>query len=192
MIFGALFALFLSLVRACPKQKQSCTVVLDGINTISTPALLVELESMSISVTLAVSWNDLMTFEAVRMIAREAVWRGHVIALASLSGFETDWDVIDREWSQATGSQLRYLLPSAIASNNKNSSLETIHFNLDLTPDYLTNVPQLVHEQLKLTPQSGRIIYGNSFAPGINSKVLDAIQAYQYEKFTFLKIDLCM
>lgn len=189
MILTILFAYLLSSVLACSKQKQACAVVMDGINLQSTPALLVELESLNISVTLAVSMNDLLAFEAVRMIAREAVWRGHTIALSSLSGFEADWPAIKREWLEATGSELKYSLPG-IAS--KASGLESVNFNLDLTPDYVTNVPQLVHEQLKVTPQTGRIVYANSFVPGINAKVMDAIQAYQYEKFTFLKLDSCI
>jgi hypothetical protein len=191
MILAALLVLIMaSSGFACPKQKQACTVVLDGINLHSTPALLVDLESFNISATLAVSMTDLMAFESVRMIAREAVWRGHVIALSSLNGLEADWGRIGGEWQEATGSALKYLLPGI--AHNKNGSYEVITYNLDLTPDYVSNVPQLVHEQLKLTPQTGRIIYANSFVPGINDKVMDAIQAYQYEKFSFIKIDSCL
>lgn len=195
LLLAFLFAAMLLVsqqVSACPRQKQSCAVILDGINVQSTPNLLVELESLNISVLLAVSMNDLLVFDTVRMIAREAVWRGHVIALSSLSGYEEgDWDAIEKEWLAATGSELKYVLPS-VAADKSSSSHEVIKFNLDLTPDYITNVPQFVHEQVKLTPNLGRIIYANSFSPGINAKVIDTIQAYQYEKFNFVKIDSCV
>ena len=183
--------LLASAVSACTKQKQTCSIVLDGISVQSTPGLLVELEAHQIPVTLAVSLADLKAFEEVRLIAREASWRGHTLALAwpfNDPSATIDWTQISKDWYEATGSDIKYVLPSV----PKNASHHPINYNLDLTPDYVTNVPQLVLEQLKMTPTTGRLIYGNSFAPGMSHKILDAVSAYRSSSFSFIPIDKCI
>lgn len=184
-----LLFLFLSMVSACTKQKQACSIVLDGISVQSTPSLLVELEAYQIPITLAVSLADLKAFEEVRLIAKEASWRGHTLALAwSDPTIPADWTQIDRDWYAATGTNIKYVLPSV----PQNASHQKVNYNLDLTPDYVTNVPQLILEQHKMTPTIGRIIYGNSFAPGMPHKILDAVSAYRSVSFTFTTLDMCI
>lgn len=180
-MFKLLFILFatISVTLGCNnKQLKSNLLVLDGINVSETPSILVEIEALNVPVVLAVSMADLKAFSTVRLIAREAALRGHLVILSgneqSISG-ETK-----RDWSDAlNGVPLKY-------------TTKSIEYTLDLSPDHLTAIPQLITEKINETPSLGRVIYLNSFGVGVKGKVMSAVQAYQAAGFQFVSLTDCI
>lgn len=168
--------LFLNFVFCCSQKQKSNLLVLDGINVAETPSILVELEALDVPVVLAVSIQDLKNFPTVRLIAREAFVRGHDVILS------TDAPLISAENKK----EWRDLMDDDVIYTTK-----SMEYTLDLSPDHITLIPQLVKERIAETPSIGRIIYLNSFVVGAKPKVLSAIQAYQQSGFKFVTISEC-
>lgn len=182
-LFG-LIGLFM-LGEACDRKLKSNLLVLDGINVAETPAVLVELEAMRVRAVVAVSMNDLREFGAVRMIAKEASLRGHELILSGKDNDDDDEDLsisLRKEWDDLLngfGGPLKYTTAG-------------LKYSLDLSPDHVTSVPQLVKDQIRETPSIGRIIYLNSFTKEAKSKAVSAIQAYQAANFKFVTLQECL
>lgn len=168
---------FVAFVNGCSKQVKSNLLVLDGVNVGETPSLLVELEAMNVPVVLAVSMTDLRAFPTVRLIAREAALRGHHVILSTTEEYNSD---TKKEWSEYLGGiNLKY-------------STRNLEYTLDLSPDHVTAIPQLIQEKIAETLSIGRIIYLNSFTVGAKGKALSAIQAYQTAGFQFISLPECI
>lgn len=164
-------------VDGCSKQVKSNLLVLDGVNVGETPSLLVEIEAMNVPVVLAVSMADLREFPTVRLIAREAILRGHDVILSTN---ENITDEIKAEWSDYLGGvNLKY-------------TTKSLRYSLDLSPDHVNVVVQLIREKITETPSIGRIIYLNSFVVGAKVKALSAIQSYQSAGFKFISLPECL
>ena len=161
----------------CCKQVKSNLLVLDGVNVGETPSLLVEIEAMNAPVVLAVSLQDLKDFPTVRLIAKEAAMRGHDVILSTNGEITSE---IKKEWAELLeGYKLRY-------------STKSLEYTLDLSPDHINAIPQLIKDRIIETPSIGRIIYLDSFVPGAKAKVISAIQSYQTAGFKFLTISDCL
>jgi len=178
-----IFVLFLTVLKltisvdGCSKQVKSNLLVLDGVNVGETPSLLVEIEAMNVPVVLAVSMADLREFPTVRLIAREAILRGHDVILSTN---ENITDEIKAEWSDYLGGvNLKY-------------TTKSLRYSLDLSPDHVNVVVQLIREKITETPSIGRIIYLNSFVVGAKVKALSAIQSYQSAGFKFISLPECL
>lgn len=178
-----LSVLFLTVLKltifadGCSKQVKSNLLVLDGVNVGETPSLLVEMEAMNVPVVLAVSISDLREFPTVRLIAREAIFRGHDVIL---SANEKTTNEIKAEWSDYLGGvNLKY-------------TTRSLQYSLDLSPDHVNAIPQLIREKITETPSIGRIIYLNSFVVGAKGKALSAIQSYQSAGFKFISLTECL
>ena len=146
-----------------------------------TPSLLVEIEALGVPVVLAVSLQDLKEFPTVRLIAKEAILRGHEVILSTESPALTKEN--KREWGDLMGDS-----PSSGTLKYTTKSME---YTLDLSPDHITVIPQLVKERITETPSLGRIIYLNSFVAGAKPKALSAIQTYQQAGFKFVTLSDC-
>ena len=84
------------------------------------------------------------------------------------------------EWSEYLGgASLKY-------------TTKSIQYSLDLSPDHVNAIPQLIHEKIHETPSIGRIIYLNSFAAGAKGKALSAVQTYQTAGFVFISLPECL
>ena len=166
LLYSLSFSIFsffaLNYVDCCSKQVKSNLLVLDGV---------------SVPVVLSVSMADLRAFPTVRLIAREAALRGHHVILSSPVSVDGE---IRREWSEYLG---------GIGLKYTTASLE---YTLDLSPDHITAIPQLIQEKIGETPSIGRIIYLNSFVIGAKVKALSAIQAYQSAGFQFIALPECI
>ena len=178
LTFAIAITFTFSLVSGCSQQPKSNLLILDGINVSETPSLLVEVEALGVPVVLAVSLQDLKDFPTVRLIAKEAMMRGHEVILS------TDTPVITkdtkREWLELLdGFNLKY-------------TTKSLEYTLDLSPDHITVIPQLVKERIAETPSLGRTIYLNSFVVGAKPKALSAIQSYQQAGFKFTTISDCL
>ena len=178
-----IFVLFLTVLKltisvdGCSKQVKSNLLVLDGVNVGETPSLLVEIEAMNVPVVLAVSMADLREFPTVRLIAREAILRGHDVILSTN---ENITDEIKAEWSDYLGGvNLKY-------------TTRSLQYSLDLSPDHVNAIAQLIREKITETPSIGRIIYLNSFVVGAKVKALSAIQSYQSAGFKFISLPECL
>lgn len=183
-MFSALFVLLFAVILGfsvknvfgCSKQVKANLLVLDGVNVAETPSLLVEIEALNVPVTLAVSLQDLRDFPTVRLIAREAAMRGHDVILST---GEATGDV-KREWAELLdGYKLKY-------------TTKSVEYTLDLSPDHINVIPQLVKERIAETPSLGRVIYLNSFVMGAKGKALSAIQTYQAAGFQFVTLSACL
>lgn len=164
-------------VDGCSKQVKSNLLVLDGVNVSETPSLLIELEAMKVPVVLAVSMADLKEFPTVRLIAREAVLRGHDVILSTTEDYTSE---IKTEWSQYLGGvNLKY-------------TTRSLQYSLDLSPGHINAIPQLIREKINETPSIGRVIYLNSFVMGAKGKALSAIQSYQSAGFKFISLPECL
>lgn len=177
-----LFVLFLTVLKlvifvgCCSKQVKSNLLVLDGVNVGETPSLLVEIEAMNVPVVLAVSILDLREFPTVRLIAKEAILRGHFVILSTNENVTNE---INAEWSDYLGgANLKY-------------TTRSLQYSLDLSPDHVNVIPQLIREKITETPSIGRIIYLNSFVAGAKGKALSAIQSYQSAGFKFISLPEC-
>lgn len=167
----------LNYVNCCSKQVKSNLLVLDGVNVAETPSLLVELEALRVTVALAVSMDDLRAFPTVRLISREAALRGHHVILSTPASVDGE---TRREWNEYLGGiGLKYTTTS-------------LQYTLDLSPDHITAIPQLIQEKIAETPSIGRIIYLNSFVAGAKGKALSAIQSYQSAGFQFISLPECL
>ena len=180
-VFGAFLILLLTLlaegISGCSQQQKSNLLVLDGINVSETPSLLVEIEALGVPVILAVSLQDLKDFPTVRLIAREALLRGHEVILSTNTPVLTK--ETKREWNELIGDNLKY-------------TTKSMEYTLDLSPDHVTVIPQLVRDRIAETPSLGRNIYLNSFVTGAKPKALSAIQAYQQAGFKFITLSDCL
>lgn len=167
-----------SVVFGC-KGLKSNLLVLDGINVAETPGLLADIEALNVPVVLAVSMLDLKAFSNVRLIAREAALRGNYVVLSTNDPGMMNGE-IKREWSELmSGVPLKY-------------STKSFEYTLDLSPDHITAVLQLVAEKIIETPSLGRVIYLNSFGAGVRGKALSVIQAYQANGFQFVSLPDCL
>jgi len=171
VVLLSIFLIF-KLVSGCSRLYRSCLLVLDGVNVAETPSVLVEMEALNVQVGLSVSLHDLREFATVRLIVREASLRGHFILLSSSSTTE--------EATQYLEGLPRPRLTSSIP------------FNLDLSPDHITQIPRLIKERIGETPSLGRIIYLNSFGAEAKEKALAAVQSYQASGFKFVPLPECV
>lgn len=176
LISGLLFVV--SVVSACNRQFRSCLLVLDGVSVSETPSLLVEMEALRVPVALSVSLQDLRDFVSVRLIVSEAVHRGHFILLASPDHVISQ--EVKAEFSVHVGG---YALQRTSAS---------VPYNLDLSPDHITAVPQLIQDRVSETPSIGRIIYLNSFVANAKDKAISAVRSYQNSGFQFISLPECL
>lgn len=179
--FGFLFLLLNFLfteISACSQQPKSNLLILDGINVSETPSLLVEIEALGVPVVLAVSLQDLKDFPTVRLIAKEALMRGHEVILSTDIPGPIPKET-KKDWAELLDSQLKY-------------TTRSMQYTLDLSPDHITVIPQLVKERIDETPSLGRMIYLNSFVAGAKPKALSAIQTYQQSGFKFLTLSDCL
>ena len=166
-------------VLGCSKQMKSSLLVLDGVNVGETPSLLIEMEALNVPVALAVSMQDLRAFSTVRLIAREAALRGHHVVLSSDESGNASNEV-KKEWSDHLGGiPLKY-------------TTKSLDYNLDLSPDHITAIPQLVKDRITETPSIGRIIYLNSFVPNAKEKAIIVVKSYQSFGFQFISLVDCL
>ena len=167
------------LVFGCSRLSKSSLLVLDGVNVAETPSLLMEIEALKVPVTIAVSIQDLRDFPTVRLVAKEAVMRGHHVILSSADSPIPSAE-IKKEWAEYLGGvNLKY-------------TSKSIEYTLDLSPDHLTAIPQLVKEKITETPSLGRVIYLNSFVPNAKEKAVSAIRTYQNAGFQFISLPDCL
>ena len=153
-------------------------LILDGINVSETPSLLVEVEALGVPVVLAVSLQDLKDFPTVRLIAK---------------GSHDAWprsDPFHRYPCHNKGHQREWL--ELLDGSNLKYTTKSLEYTLDLSPDHITVIPQLVKERIAETPSLGRTIYLNSFVVGAKPKALSAIQSYQQAGFKFTTISDCL
>lgn len=172
-----LVTIFFFSVDGCSKQVKSNLLVLDGVSVSDTPSLLIELEAMNVPVVLAVSMADLRAFPTVRLIAREANLRGHDVILSSTEDYTNETKM---EWGEYLGGLgLKY-------------TTRSLQYSLDLSPDHVNAIPQLIRDKINETPSIGRIIYLNSFVVGAKGKALSAVQSYQAAGFKFISLPECL
>lgn len=175
---GFVIVLLLNFLSACSQQPKSNLLILDGINVSETPSLLIEIEALGVPVVLAVSIQDLKEFPTVRLIAREALIRGHEVILSTDAPGPIPKET-KKDWLELLDNQLKY-------------TTRSIQYTLDLSPDHITVIPQLVKERIDETPSLGRTIYLNSFVLGAKPKALSAIQTYQKFGFKFVTLADCL
>lgn len=166
------------LCNGCSQQPKSNLLILDGINVSETPSLLVEIEALGVPVVLAVSMQDLKDFPTVRLIAREALMRGHEVILSTDAPGPISKEA-KKDWAELLDTQLKY-------------TTKSMQYTLDLSPDHITVIPQLVKERIDETPSLGRTIYLNSFVVGAKPKALSAIQTYKHFGFKFVTLSDCL